>query len=487
MIHKMHNDHDRGSKKLFTPQQLELFEKIVKVGDEKLRLVPTSSKECNLSKVLQDIPIYLVPEEEFIGFWKDWCNSTFAEEMREEYHKAINKLNSGSKSWLQGKHPRVEKIEEELADICKKIKEIEAKKKSLIECQYALKYEWVNLKDQLSVMRDHEAKLHKLENELRKQEEDLRMCEEDLRMCEEELRKREEDLRMREEDLRKREAELQEELHRLDKELEDLKNEELSKVRELRDLERKLRPWDTLPLDEEDVPVNEDHIFDADEISKEEMDKLDKEFESSDYDPNSEEDAKIYQERCILDIMYGPWISCEVLDRTGTYTYMTPLGYYLPGKKEIHLCLDRIAREYPNHVDEVAAFTLIHELGHAIMDNVGYVDDCSLFGYWAEESLANKIALQYLSVVAEELNSAYLFKYARCFVWHQPDAYKLGMYLFQYNLSDWFALKNNKPRINKDNGKAWVRFIIEHFVHSFICPASHAGEAQYLFYKTFDF
>ena len=466
----IHNDRYRGSINVFTDQQLELFEKIVKVGDEKLRLVPPASKGCNLSRALQYTDIYLVPEQEFIGYWKDWCDSPFAKEMLEEYHDAINKLNSNGKRKAQRKNPQVERINEELDDLYRKI-----------------------------IEKDCES--HNMKRALRKSEHE-RNCDADLRGNEdalEETRKHNDTLAEGEESHRREDAQGKE-VSRIHSDLESLIRKALRKERELRDLERELRPWDTeQPIEEGVMRISEEPVFE---------DEREKENESSDYDPYFDERAKHYERR-ILDTMYGPWLACASLDETGTYTYSTPLGYYVPDTKEIYICLDKILSIYgqENEVDGAAAFTLIHELGHAIMHNDERLHYETLFDYWAEESLAEKIAMQYLSVAEEELHYLPL-RYAFRLFRHYGDAYALGKYLFYHNLSDWFALKNNKPYINKKNGIVWVRFMVENFFDRwydrwyymrrhmwhhmwrhrlYFRNATLSGEAQYLFYKTFDF
>ena len=198
------------------------------------------------------------------------------------------------------------------------------------------------------------------------------------------------------------------------------------------------------------------------DFSKKMREMYQKEIERIPQDCNPEE-----RERRVKRIRekYGPWLpekcpgSCEGCD--GHIAVKgTTLGYFVPKTDEegemICICLDRIIEEYPDKVDSIAAKVLLHELGHAIMYNESHPEYETCFEYWAEESLANKIALNYLAVASKVLKRPALYDDAEDMVKNQDSPYKFGLYLHEHNASDWASLRDNKTKINCEIADQWV-------------------------------
>ena len=164
-----------------------------------------------------------------------------------------------------------------------------------------------------------------------------------------------------------------------------------------------------------------------------------------------------------IKVKYSPWLpekcpgSCK-----GCEGHMavkgTPLGYFVPDNEggKIYICYDRIVEEYPKEVDSIAAKVLLHELGHAIMFNPSHLKYETCFEYWAEESLANKIALNYLAVASKVLKRPALYDDAEDMVKNQESPYRFGLYLHGHNASDWASLRDNKTNINCEIADQWV-------------------------------
>lgn len=177
-----------------------------------------------------------------------------------------------------------------------------------------------------------------------------------------------------------------------------------------------------------------------------------KELKKKEY--NQEEYNKRLQK---LKKKYAPWICSHYPCKGGCVReWHTPLGWFDPEKYEICICLDRIIETYPDKVDTIAAKVLLHELGHALMYNPNHLSYETAFEYWAEESLANKIALKYLFAASKFLSMPDLFTHAKDMVAHQDDAYKFGLYAFEKNALDWRTLRDNKTIINEYKGNLWV-------------------------------
>lgn len=165
---------------------------------------------------------------------------------------------------------------------------------------------------------------------------------------------------------------------------------------------------------------------------------------------------EIVKEKESIEKIYKPWTSCPHAS-SSIVVYETPLGYYVPETKEVFICLDGIIAKYPSKVESVAMLTIFHELGHALMHNDSHKHYESAFEYWAEEALANKIALQTISVTRNSVPS--LFNHAAAFVQGQPLAYALGYKLYEHNLLDWYALKVNKSNLNKWGAERWLKIV----------------------------
>lgn len=163
---------------------------------------------------------------------------------------------------------------------------------------------------------------------------------------------------------------------------------------------------------------------------------------------NQEECYKRLQK---LEKKYSPWIEVDCVRK-----WQTPLGWFDPVKYEICICLDRIIETYPDKVDTIAAKVLLHELGHALMYNPNHRSYETMFEYWAEEALANKIALKYLFAASKILKKPELYTDGKSMVAHQEDAYKFGLYAFENNALDWRILRDYKTNINECKGDLWV-------------------------------
>lgn len=129
-----------------------------------------------------------------------------------------------------------------------------------------------------------------------------------------------------------------------------------------------------------------------------------------------------------------------------------PIGLYLPQGElqdqgpEIWVSYEKICNQHPIYQDSkyATALTLVHELGHAIMD----APTSGLYGLntWVEEPLANMIALYYLdSVGPSKTNENSRMDFVTDFVQSQLANYALGLNLFRSNrVFDWEAWKNVK-------------------------------------------
>lgn len=169
---------------------------------------------------------------------------------------------------------------------------------------------------------------------------------------------------------------------------------------------------------------------------------------------NQEEYNKRLQK---LKKKYAPWICSHYPCKGGcARKWQTPLGWFDPVEYEICICLDRIIETYPDKVDTIAAKVLLHELGHALMYNPNHLFYETAFEYWAEESLANKIALKYLFAASKILKKPELFTDAKNMVANQDEAYKFGLYVFEKNALDWRTLRDYKTNINECKGNLWV-------------------------------
>lgn len=160
---------------------------------------------------------------------------------------------------------------------------------------------------------------------------------------------------------------------------------------------------------------------------------------------------------------YGSWL-CKYYPCTSgcNGVWSTPLGYFDPEKFEIYICLDRIIDTYPKEqVGAIAAKVTLHELGHAMMHNPQHLNYETLFEYWAEEALANKIALKYLSAASKLRKKPELFASAKEMVEHQDAPYRFGLYAYEHNALDWKTLKENKPNIDEKKGDLWVNAACE--------------------------
>lgn len=196
-------------------------------------------------------------------------------------------------------------------------------------------------------------------------------------------------------------------------------------------------------------------------IDKEEIDRIKEELK---------------KEKELIEKTYKPWTSCPHVTST-TIAYETPLGYFNPKTREIFVCLDGIISKYPSKVEAVALLTLFHELGHTIMHNEDHKFYESAFEYWAEEALANKIALQTISVTRNFI--PLLFSHALAFVLRQPNEYALGYKLYEHNLLDWYALKVNKSNLNKCGAERWLKIVTSEGITS-----DNINEVQKAFYAT---
>lgn len=129
-----------------------------------------------------------------------------------------------------------------------------------------------------------------------------------------------------------------------------------------------------------------------------------------------------------------------------------PIGLYLPKGElqdqgpEIWVSYEKIRNLHQKWKDSkyTTALTLVHELGHAIMD--ASTSDLDCLNTWVEEPLANMIALYYLnSVGSSDTNGYARIDYVTDFVEKQPEKYALGLNLYRANrLFDWEAWKNVK-------------------------------------------
>lgn len=176
---------------------------------------------------------------------------------------------------------------------------------------------------------------------------------------------------------------------------------------------------------------------------------------------------------------YSRWIcesfpKCEECIRK----LVTPLGYFDPEQERIYICLDEIIAKYKEKTSYIAAQVILHELGHALMHNSKHKTYESLFEYWVEEALANKIALNYLYLASIRLGMNKLFEESKNFVNNQSDGYKFGIFLFEHNLGNSVVLRDNKTNINERIGDQWV---------DLDCEDNPAPlEVQRLFYRAFE-
>lgn len=129
-----------------------------------------------------------------------------------------------------------------------------------------------------------------------------------------------------------------------------------------------------------------------------------------------------------------------------------PIGLYLPKGElqdqgpEIWVSYEKIRNQHQKWRDSkyTTALTLVHELGHAIMD--APTSGLYCLKIWVEEPLANMIALYYLHSVGSSTTNGYArMEYVTDFVEKQPENYALGLNLFCSSRKfDWEAWKNAK-------------------------------------------
>lgn len=185
---------------------------------------------------------------------------------------------------------------------------------------------------------------------------------------------------------------------------------------------------------------------------------------------------------------YGPWLCPAWGSCTGecTAALSTPLGYYVPDDAggKIYICYDKIVDSYPaEEVVAIVAKVILHELGHAIMFNPDHRQYETAFEYWAEESLANKIALRYLAMASISLKKPELYEYAKAMVSKQDNPYKLGLYLDEHNALDFASLRDNKNNINEVLADRWVDEAAEQITGQRDVPFH---EFQCLFFRALD-
>lgn len=201
---------------------------------------------------------------------------------------------------------------------------------------------------------------------------------------------------------------------------------------------------------------------------------------------NPEERERIMRR---INTKYGPWLlpsGCSGSCKGCTAIAGTPLGYFVPDEDggKIYICLDRIIEEYPKKKwDSIAAKVLLHELGHAIMFNLEHWEYETCFEYWAEESLANKIALNYLAVASNALGRPDLIDHATEMVKKQKAPYRFGLYLHEHNASDWASLRDSKNNINEVFADQWVDSACDLLNYP---SAVKFAELQRLFFRALD-
>lgn len=209
-----------------------------------------------------------------------------------------------------------------------------------------------------------------------------------------------------------------------------------------------------------------------------------KEIERIPKECNPEERERIVNR---IRMKYSPWLpgTCPGSCKGCVGVLGTPLGYFEPDKDggKIYICLDRIVEEYPKEVDSIAAKVLMHELGHAIMFNSGHMKYGTPFEYWAEESLANKIALNYLAVASKDLGRPDLYSHAEAMVSRQKEPYCFGLYLHGHNASDWASLRDGKPNISGVFADKWVDAVCDWFLGY---RTVGFAELQRLFFRALD-
>ena len=155
--------------------------------------------------------------------------------------------------------------------------------------------------------------------------------------------------------------------------------------------------------------------------------------------------------------------------------WVDPIGLYFPKGvlqdqgPEIWVSYEKICNLYPNPQDSkyTTAHTLVHELGHAIMDAPTSGLDC--LKTWVEEPLANMIALYYLDSIgpSKSYGNARM-DYVTDFVQKQSENYALGLNLFRSNrVFDWKAWKNVKWLLCFKNDALvnWVECIKENWAN----------------------
>lgn len=188
-----------------------------------------------------------------------------------------------------------------------------------------------------------------------------------------------------------------------------------------------------------------------------------------------------------IRMKYGPWLpgKCSGSCKDCVAVLGTPLGYFKPDEDggKIYICLDRIVDEYPKEVDSIAVKVLLHELGHAIMFNSGHMKYGTPFEYWAEESLANKIALNYLAVASKDLGRPDLYSHAEAMVSRQKEPYRFGLYLHGHNASDWASLRDGKTNISGVFADKWVDAVCDWFLGY---RTVGFAELQRLFFRALD-
>lgn len=147
------------------------------------------------------------------------------------------------------------------------------------------------------------------------------------------------------------------------------------------------------------------------------------------------------------------------------------LGCYWPLNKEIWICYDLILSKGLSikQTESLTANVFIHELAHALMDTSsllnsnegGYANEYEL---WLEESLANKIMLEYLTAYDTHQDiigkpSIIDLAYTKDFVLRQLGPYRIGWGLFVNDSADWALYKEYKDSISVKNASQWIDYV----------------------------
>lgn len=166
---------------------------------------------------------------------------------------------------------------------------------------------------------------------------------------------------------------------------------------------------------------------------------------------------------------FEPWLKRRIIDEFPKLSVSTEcLGVYCSDwerngfhEKAIFVCWERI-RDYADrgHAIDLLTKVTIHEFCHAYMDVIADSGRASKAIYhWMEESMANVLTLKITENYATKHPAAIqFFKYAKDFMYKQPDAYASAVCMWENGICDYDLWAWNKDKcVAAASVNAWYK------------------------------